>query len=322
MESPSVVVVGAGAVGLSVAFHLAHLGADRVTVVDKAHVASGSSGLSVGIVETQYLEPLDIELRVFSGEFFDSLEREHDLQIVRNGYLRLANSEDEVPLFEESIRVQRALGIRDARVLDAAGVKEAVPDLRCDDVVAGLFGPNDGYIDGHLYCNLLRDIVIGQGVEVLTRAALIGEEPGTERRHRIITTQDEIECDFVVNAAGPWAGEVGEILGAPVSQLPQRHQVVVAHLTRPLDYVMPSVMDYVPGSGEYGFYCRYESPLQLFTGLHTEEPLLDVVDPNTYNRSVDNEFLELVAEKFARRLPELRDAEAGSRLGRPIPRES
>ena len=73
-STPSVVVVGAGALGLCTAYHLADRGVD-VTVIERDHVAGASSGLSVGIIETQYLDPLAIEIRVESMRFFTELER-------------------------------------------------------------------------------------------------------------------------------------------------------------------------------------------------------------------------------------------------------
>jgi len=85
VRGTSVCVVGAGAVGLASALALARRGASAVRVIEAHHPASGSSGLSVGIVETQYLDPLDIELRVVSMRIFDRLEHEHGLRIVRNG---------------------------------------------------------------------------------------------------------------------------------------------------------------------------------------------------------------------------------------------
>ena len=304
----SVGVIGGGAIGLAAALQLAELGASEVTVLEKAHVASGSSGLSVGIIETQYLEPLDIEIRVRSMGFFAALEREHHLAIRRNGYLRLAHDASLLPAFEESVRVQRELGVHDARVLDGRGLRQLVPDLQCEDVVGGLFGPSDGYIDGHLYCQLLADLAKARNVAVRTQVALVREEAGASHAHRLFTTHGDIECDFIVNAAGAWAGEVGRLLGTPVRLLPQRHQVALAHLPRPLAYVMPSVMDYIPHSGGYGLYFRHDTESRLLVGLHTEEPLHDNVDPNSFSRSNDYAFLEAVAEKFAFRLPLLADA--------------
>ena len=155
-EGPVVCVIGAGAIGLSSALELARRGCN-VTVIDTRHVAAGSSGLSVGIVETQYLERLDIELRVRAMHTFAWLEREHELRVVRNGYLRLGHDDASRMAFERSVEIQRELGVRDAEVLDREQIARLVPEMRTDDLKVGLFGRGDGFIDGHLYCGLLAE---------------------------------------------------------------------------------------------------------------------------------------------------------------------
>src|ERR1039457_7297573 len=91
-DGPAVCVIGAGAIGLCSARELARRGVGQVTGIEARHAAAGSSGLSVGIVETQYLDSLDIELRARSMRSFERLEREDGLRVVRNGYLRLGHS--------------------------------------------------------------------------------------------------------------------------------------------------------------------------------------------------------------------------------------
>ena len=306
----SVVVVGGGALGLCTAFHLTELGVTDVTVLERSHVASASSGLSVGIIETQYLDSLAIEVRVRSMEFFRRLETEHGLSITRNGYLRLGHTADDLDAFERSVEAQHELGVADALVLDRDGLRSVAPDLECNDLAGGLFGPSDGYIDGHLYCNLLADLLRDRGGTVLTSTELVGAELSGAGKHLLITPQSTLECDVVVNAAGAWAPRVGELLGAPAHVLPQRHQALVVHLPRGLDYVMPSVMDYIPSSGEIGLYFRHETLASLIAGLHTEEALHDIVDPDDYGRSGEHEFMDEVARRLAHRLPEL----SGARL--------
>ncbi len=309
-SSPHVAVIGAGALGLATAYHLTELGVDTLTVIDRGQIAGASSGLSVGIVETQYLDPLAIEVRVRSMEFFRRLEEEHGLEITRNGYLRLAHTDEDLDAFAESVRCQQEFGVDDAVVLDREQLRRIVPDLECADLAGGLFGPSDGYIDGHSYCNLLADLVRARGAQVLTSTALLEAHVLRNGRHQLVTPHTSIECDVVVNAAGAWAAQVGRLLEAPAEVLPQRHQALVAHLPRSLDYVMPSVMDYIPASGDIGLYFRHESPTSMIAGLHTEERLHDIVDPDDYTRGAEHEFMEEVARRLAHRLPTL----AGARL--------
>jgi sarcosine oxidase subunit beta len=308
MRGPSVCVIGAGAVGLASALALARRGAGEVTVLEAHHVAAGSSGLSVGIIETQYVTPLDIELRVRSMRCFEELEREHDLRIVRNGYLRLAHAPEEIALFQESVRVQRELGVRDACVLDRRALAQLIPDLAVDDLTGALFGPSDGFLDGHLYCGLLAELAGTAGARILTGHTLLEADLEGGEGWRLRTSGGTESCDYVVNAAGPWAAQVADLLGVPLELSPQRHQAIAVLLARELEYMMPSVTDYTPGSGVAGLYFRHERPGQLIAGVHTEEALGSACDPDDFARGVEPDFLEAVAELLAARLPGLATA--------------
>jgi sarcosine oxidase, subunit beta len=311
IENAKVGIVGAGAVGLSVALQLTELGVDDVVVLDRSHVAGGSSGRSVGVVETQYVDPFDIALRVPSKRVFEALERDHGLGFTRNGYLRIGHTGEDVERFELSVSVQRELGIDDSVVLGPQEISERFPDVRSDDISAGLYGPSDGFVDGHLYCALLADLTQARGARIVQRTGLTGHEALGDGRHRLRTSTGELTCDFVVNAAGAWAQDVGALLGCDTPILPQRHQAVGIHLPRTLDYMMPEVMDYAPAEGRDGLYFRHETFDMFLGGLHSEEAVHPVVDPDDWFEGVDEEYLERLGELLPHRLPALADARLG-----------
>lgn len=310
-EARSIVVVGAGALGLATAFHLTERGVADVTVIERGRIAGASSGLSVGIIETQYLDRLAIEVRVGSMRSFVALERSGALEVVRNGYLRLAHRQEDLEAFERSVAIQRDLGVTDCRVLDRPGLERLVPDLRVDDLAGGLFGPSDGYIDGHGYCEALVAAIRGGGGRVHQNTELIRCDLSVGGRLSLTTSRGPLQCDVVVNAAGGWAGLVGDILGAPVEILPQRHQALMGRLSAPLDYVMPSIMDYLPSSGGFGVYIRDDGPGRFIAGLHTEEVIHDIVDPDEVRRDAPDAYVDLVGERLSHRLPGLLDIRLG-----------
>ena len=304
-------VVGAGALGLSTAWHLTERGVTDVTVIERGRIAGASSGLSVGIIETQYLDPLAIAIRVESMRSFTALAGSGSLEIVRNGYVRLGHRPEDLDAFARSVAIQRDLGVTDCRVLEPPELRRLIPDLFVDDLVGGLHGASDGYIDGHAYCDTLAKAVQERGGRVLQDTELVGCDVLPDDRNRLRTTRATFDCDVVVNAAGGWAGRIGRILGAPIEILPQRHQALMARLAAPLAYVMPSVMDYVPSSGGFGVYVRDDGPGRLIAGLHTEEVIHDIVDPDEVRRESGTEYVELVAERLGHRLPGLDDMRLG-----------
>ncbi len=312
-SKPSVTIIGAGVSGLCTALELTELGITDVTVLEKAYIGAGSSSRSVGAVETQYMEPLDIELRVKSKAKFLELERDHGLRFDRIGYLRLGHSQEAAAAFERSVQIQTELGITDASVLEPSEISSRFPDIRVDDLVAGLHGDSDGIVDGHLYCTLVGELAIEAGARIIQSCAVESHEVLPDGRHRLGTSKEEVVVvsEFVVNAAGAWAGELGGVLGTATPILPQRHEVVSIHLPEPLAYVMPEVMDYSPSEGRDGLYFRHETDVQLLGGLHAEEVTTDVVDPNDFFEGVDQDFVEHFSEIMPRRLPNFAEAGLG-----------
>jgi len=306
MARPSVAVIGGGAVGLSTAWHLVKNGVTDVTVLEAGEdVAAGSSGRSAGFIESQYVDPLDIELRARSMHTFRWLQRDHGLEIKEIGYLRLAPDDETLAAFEESARIQREFGIEDNEVLDADGVQRLVPWLAGDPIAGGLFGPRDGRVDGPAYCRVLVGLIEAGGGRIRTGVGL-AEASSTAAGWRLDTTDGVIDVDVVVNAAGPWAARIGELLGVDVPVIPLRNQIGIWRLTRPLDRVLPMVMDYIPHSGARGLYvATYDDADHVLAGLHSEEVVAECGDPDDYDRDADDDYLADTRAALERRMPDL-----------------
>jgi sarcosine oxidase, subunit beta len=147
--APDVVVVGAGIVGLSVAFHLAERGA-AVTVFDRAGIGAGASGVQPGGVRQQWGTRVNCELARESLRFYLEARERLDMRVDPGfrecGYLFLAHSEIALGRMAANVRLQNELGI-DSRIVTAEEARELVPGLVTDDIVAAAWGPHDGYFD-------------------------------------------------------------------------------------------------------------------------------------------------------------------------------
>jgi glycine/D-amino acid oxidase-like deaminating enzyme len=297
-----VIVIGAGVLGLSTALELLNLGVGQVTVIERNHPGDGSSGRSVGMVESQYFTRADIEARVYGRRFYDSMAVEHGLRFVACGYLRLGSSSTDIETFEKSLAIQAELGVADAMVLTGADIADRWPQIVTADRIGGLFGPSDGHIDGYEYCTIAARLIVERGGTVVSNAELLGAELEADGGWRLDTTKGTMRADTVVNAAGPWAGRVGDLLGAPVPLHPQLHGAVTVDLSTPMDPVLPFVMDYVPDSGTDGVYFRSERPDQLIAGLHTDEGVHEPVSPDHRLRRVGDDDIERLSVLMAERL--------------------
>jgi sarcosine oxidase, subunit beta len=305
-----VAVIGAGVCGLATAGELQALGVRDVVVLDARHPGDGSSGLSVGMVETQYVGEADIAVRAYGRRFYDAVERDHGLTFVRGGYLRTARTDADLADFELSVQRQRAAGVPDAEVLSADEIGRRWPGLVVEDLLGGLFGPSDGHIDGYEFCTLAARLVRERGGRVLPSSPVTAAE-SSATGWRLRTPREVVEADVVVNAAGPWAGVVGDLLGAPVPLLPQLHGAVTIELAAPLTPPLPFLMDYVPGSGKAGVYFRSERPDQLIAGLHVEEAVADAVSPDVPLGRVSDSFIEELIDRLTERLVDTDGAAIG-----------
>jgi sarcosine oxidase, subunit beta len=306
-DTQGVVVIGAGVIGLSCAMHALESGC-TVTVLEQSHPAAGSSGWAVGIINRQYVTPLEVQIRVRSFDRFAEFEMQDGLRITRNGFMRIGRDDASLRQFADGVAIQRENGVTDARVLEPSAVAEIVPDLNPDGILGALYSPTDGYVDSHELCQVYLQRIKALGGEVRAGARFIAREPGSRRRHRVITSGEPLETDVIVNAGGAWAQRVGEKLGTPLPIINERHQVCIGRFNRPLGYVMPSVMDYVVGSGAEGTYFRHEGADQLIGGLHTNELIgAGSEDPDSYRAQVDQTYVDTVAANWLQRLPSLGD---------------
>lgn len=307
-----VVVLGAGVVGLSTAYHLVQQGVTNVTVLEATHVAAGSSSLSVGMVETQFFDAIDVHSRLLGRELVDRLVADHDLHFVRNGFLRPATTPAHLAAFESSVEMQRRFGIEDATVLSASEVVAVAPPIDADRVLGGLWRPTDGYLDGYLFTSLLGQLVTAAGGRIASQHRLReARQLATGAWTLSFDQRPDLEADVVVNAAGPWAEEISALFGLSVAVKPERHQAVTIELGDTPPWRLPCVVDYVPGSTDDGLSLRHEGDRQLFACLHNERSVYPRTDPADCNPRADESFVDTIVELVVERFPGLDDCGIG-----------
>jgi sarcosine oxidase subunit beta len=279
----------------------------RVTVLEAQSIASGSSGRSVGVVGTQFTDPFQILLRTHALRQFRRWES-LGLRFNHIGYLRLARTEAQMALFEQSVVMQAEAGFR-SKLYRANGLRELVPHLDPKGLAGGIFGPDDGFLDPHELCTLLAGIVRAAGGTIRQNCKLEGATR-VGSGYRLESSKGIVDCDVVVNAGGAWAMRVAEMFGQTLHVPPERHEAISILLDHPLDYTMPMVMDLVNGEGT-GLNFRHEKPGELIAEVHKVTSTLPE-DPDAYNDQCEEESRFHMAELLLERVPDL----PGARLGR------
>lgn len=303
-HKPNVVIIGGGVAGLSAAMHCARLGADSVTVLERTELAAGSSALSAGIFNQQTADPFDQEMRAASIAVLSDLETRELLTLHRCGYLRLARSADQWKRARQTFAI---LPEGRSRLLTPSEVADLVPGMRTDDVHGGMFGPDDGHMDGTQLCQAYLAMARADGAKLRRRAKVIGVTRDGHRR-TVHTDSGSFRADLIINAAGPWIDTVGETIGCPVPVVNQPHQIAIINAPSLTDHPIPTVQTYFPGSGGDAVYVRPEGPGQFIGGLHSYESQGDSADPDNYKNSVEDAYLEELAQHLLDRFPGWEDA--------------
>src|SRR3989454_12633163 len=115
METADVVIIGSGIVGSSVAYHLAQAGCKNVLVIEReAHQGKGSTGKSMGGVRAQFATPVNIQMSLYSIEFFSNFDQVlgHPADYRPHGYLFCATSEQHLEYLKANRERQMALGLK------------------------------------------------------------------------------------------------------------------------------------------------------------------------------------------------------------------
>lgn len=293
-----VVIIGAGVVGASVAYHLALRGCRDVLVLEKEEAEiSGSTARSAAGVRHQFSSATNILLSRYSIERLRAFDEEvgGHAELHQVGYLFLVDDEATWEQYRRNVALQRELGVR-VELLTPEEAARFVPRMRSDDLVGATFGPDDGYVDPYgIALGYLR-AAQGMGVRLQRATAVMGFDLSGGRVAGVQTSQGPVRCETVVNAAGPWAGSVAAMAGLKVPVLPYRRNI---YMTAPFPQI-PGPIPFTFDVGS-GFYMRHEGAGMLM-GLSNPD------EPSSFNQTVDWEWLDQVLEAGLRRFPILEEA--------------
>ncbi|HEX5962140.1 MAG TPA: FAD-dependent oxidoreductase [Gemmatimonadales bacterium] len=300
MNSASIVIVGAGVMGASVAYHLAARGWRDVLVLDRsARLGQGSTGAATGGFRAQYATAINVRLSLIARKRFLRFQAEVgvDPGYVPAGYLWLAVTGAELDVLRAGLEIQRAEGLHEAREVDSEEVGTLNPAVRRDDVIGGVFCPSDGFIaplrvlSGYLAAALRMGVRVEWKTNVtgLTRDAA-GKIVGVE------TSRGHIGTGAVVNAAGAWAGCLASCAGVSLPVSPLRRQVASTVPCAKLPADMP--MTIFAGDG-FHFRVRDGRVLLLWP--------TPGVPGKPFDTRVDEDWVDAVTAMARQRVPLLRE---------------
>jgi sarcosine oxidase, subunit beta len=292
VTSADALVIGAGAVGASCAFHLARAGLRTVVVDQFGGAAEGSTGRCFASVRAQWADDVNIELSWRSIQAFRSFPDEHGIDVgyEARGYL-FAVPDEAWPAHLSAVEQQRTHGVP-VDVLDVAQATAITPFAPAG-IAGATWGPADGVVDPHGLTVAYLALARAHGADVRFRNAVTSLDRAGSG-WVVSTGSQKFAAGLVVNAAGGWAGQVAALAGLDVPVAHSRRNIY-ASAPGALDRALPMTIDLASG-----VYVRTEGERLLFGGPPSPRSA-------GYSIEVDWPWMEEVLSMGAQRFPWLAD---------------
>jgi len=295
-STADVVIVGAGVIGCSTAYHLAQAGVTDVLVVEMDQVGAGSSGQSASMLSMQFCTN-ELSARMARHSYARYMQFEDEIGVSidfkRTGWVSLATQESAEHVLEVA-RMSQSLGIT-TEVLTPEEVRRRYPEINVEDVVVATWGPDDGPFDPHMimwgYVRRAREM----GVRLHQGVRATGIRVHSGRVEGVQTDQGFVAAPVVVNAGGPWAIEIGQWAGVDVPLVNSARSILV---TGPFPDIPSDRPFFEDITAEW--YFRPEGPGVLM-GMGS-------VPTDTFDVSLDFETMDEIVTTAVHRVPVLEKA--------------
>ena len=301
-QSADIVIIGGGVMGASIAYHLASRGMRNLILLEKEEFfGMGATGRCAGGVRYQFSTEINVKLSLESLPMIERFKGEtgQDVNYRQCGYLLVATNEKDAAVFKHNVEMQNRLGVG-TQLLSGDEVRERLPMMQFNDALAGTFHHKDGLVDPNSvvmgYVNAAQRL----GVKAANNTEVTGIRVSGGRIEGVETNQGLIKTRMVINAAGPWAGQIGQMAGVHTPIVPLRRQMFT---TDPLKEILddfPFVIDFAQSL----YFHREGDGLLIGMSNQNEKPGFD--------QNVDEEFELTNFEAAVERMPLLEKASRAS----------
>jgi sarcosine oxidase subunit beta len=312
-KSADIVIIGGGIIGTSIAYHLAQSGTKNIILLEKDLLGSGATGKAAGLTIRQWTTELDIALVNGSLEIYNGLPG-IESAFRQTGLVYLAStSDDEKHLAQSELLIKKA-GV-EYRRWDKAAIKKNLPWMATDIFTAGLYTPEDGYIDPYQIVSAFASLARKKGVEFWEKTEAIAIDISNNKVRGIKTSQGYISSPCIINASGAWAKKVGAFAGLKLPLKPYRTQIAVLcqsgataterrmAVLKP-KHKLPNNFTAVYDMAK-NVYFHEETGGLLLAGDGTTET---EENPDQYKQRGDDKFLSEIADKISSLIPGMSEA--------------
>ena len=294
-ETADAIIIGGGVHGASLAFHLAQRGVKSV-VLERRFIASGATGRSSGLVRMHYdLEP-ESRLAWESFQYFRNWAEMvgGECGFTRTGFLQFVRPQY-IDQLRANVTMHQRIGIP-SLVITADDVHRLAPAFKTDDFEYAAYEPESGYADPSSTTQALLESARQRGARLVQDCEVLGMQIKGDRVIGVRTSRGEFFSQVVVNAAGAWAAQIGQMAGLDLPLTTWQHDTMFIRRPKDLGHTHPTVIDF-PNE----MYFRPETGGLTLVGLEDANPIGESPEGDTDHAKPG--FVERAIERICKRIP-------------------
>ena len=297
-----IVIIGGGVMGASAAYHLAQRGFKNIVLLEKENFfGQGATGRCAGGVRYQFSTEVNVRLSIASLPMIERFKQEigQEVNYRQCGYLLVATNEKDLAEFKHNVALQNRLGIP-TQLLSGDEVRTRLPLMKFDDAIAGTFNQKDGTVDPNGVVMGYINAAQKMGVKAISGVEVTGVTVSGGNVEEVRTSLGGIKTRMILNAAGPWSGQVGKMAGIDIPLIPLRRQMFTTNPLKEVPADFPFVIDFAKSL----YFHREGEGLLVGMSNQDEKPGFD--------QNVDDDFELVNLEAAIERMPLMEKASRAS----------
>ncbi len=245
-RTADIVIIGGGVMGASTAYHLAKRGVKNILLLEKEQFyGQGATGRCAGGVRYQFSTEINVRLSQISLPMLERFEAEigQPIDYRHCGYLILLSDQKDLAQYEMNVRLQNRLGV-DTMILEGDEIRQRLPMMNLEDVLAGTYNPRDGLVDPNSVVMGYINAASRLGVNTLSGVEVIGLDIQGNAISGVNTSLGNVQTPVVINTAGPWAARIAKLAGVEIPITPLRRQILTTTPLPDIPADFPFLIDF------------------------------------------------------------------------------
>ncbi|MDA7577449.1 FAD-dependent oxidoreductase [Candidatus Pelagibacter sp.] len=244
-KSCKVVVIGGGVAGCSVVYHLAKFGWKDSILLERDQLTSGTTWHAAGLVGQLGATATITKLRKYSLNLYKELEKKTEFStgLKQNGAITVASTKERL---QELLRQATSAKLFDVKVevLDKKKIVDLYPVINSQDILGGVYMPEDGQADPIGVTNVLAKAAKSEGAKIFEKTPVSKILVKDGKISGVQTSKGKIDCEFVVLATGMWSRQIAEGIDVSVPLYPNEHFYIITEPMKDLPKNLPVLRDY------------------------------------------------------------------------------